>query len=75
MSIKCLLGVNTCELTPVILGVGARQGGLVCCSPWGHKELDMTERLNRTELMAPQIPFQQGEEQKANIIMLKLSNH
>ena len=19
---------------------------LVCCSPWGHKELDMTERLN-----------------------------
>ena len=22
------------------------QGGLVCCSPWGHKELDMTERLN-----------------------------
>ena len=22
------------------------QGGLVCCSPWGHKELDTTERLN-----------------------------
>ena len=22
------------------------QGSLVCCSPWGHKELDMTERLN-----------------------------
>ena len=21
-------------------------GGLECCSPWGHKELDMTERLN-----------------------------
>ena len=21
-------------------------GGLVCCSSWGHKELDMTERLN-----------------------------
>ena len=19
---------------------------LVCCSPWGHKELDMTEQLN-----------------------------
>ena len=29
-----------------ILGVGDGQGGLVCCSPWGHKELDMTERLN-----------------------------
>jgi len=26
------------------------QGGLVCCSPWGHKELDMTEQLNWTEL-------------------------
>ena len=27
-------------------GVGDEQGGLVCCSPWGHKELDMTEHLN-----------------------------
>ena len=27
-------------------GVGDRQGVLVCCSPWGHKESDMTERLN-----------------------------
>ena len=25
------------------LGVGDRQGGLVCCSPWGLKELDTTE--------------------------------
>ena len=22
------------------------QGSLVCCSPWGRKELDMTEQLN-----------------------------
>ena len=29
-------------------GVGDRQGGLVCCSPWGHKESDVTERLNWT---------------------------
>jgi len=28
------------------LGVGDGQGGLVCCSPWGHKELDMTQQLN-----------------------------
>ena len=27
-------------------GVRDRQGSLACCSPWGHKELDMTERLN-----------------------------
>ena len=27
-------------------GVGDRQGSLACCSPWGRKELDMTEQLN-----------------------------
>ena len=31
-------------------GVGQGQGGLAFCSPWGCKELDMTERLNWTEL-------------------------
>ena len=30
-------------------GVRAGQGGLVCCDSWGHKESDMTERLNWTE--------------------------
>ena len=30
-------------------GVGNGQGRLVCCSPWGHKESDMTEQLNWTE--------------------------
>ena len=25
------------------LGVGDGQGSLVCCSPWGHKESEMTE--------------------------------
>ena len=38
------------EWTP---GVGDGQGGLACCDSWGHKESDMTERLNWTEL----IPF------------------
>ena len=28
------------------LGVGDRQGSLACCSPWRHKELNMTEQLN-----------------------------
>ena len=32
------------------LGVGEGQGGLACCSSWGRKELDTTERLNWTEL-------------------------
>ena len=31
------------------LGVGDGQGSLVCCSPWGHKELDTTEWLNWTD--------------------------
>ena len=35
------------EQAPV---VGDGQGNLVCCSPWGHKESDTTERLNWTAL-------------------------
>ena len=27
-------------------GVGDGEGGLACCSPWGHKESDMAEQLN-----------------------------
>ena len=30
-------------------GAGDGQGSLACCSPWGHKESDMTEWLNWTE--------------------------
>ena len=29
-------------------GDGEGQGSLMCCSPWGHKELDMTGRLNNS---------------------------
>ena len=39
----CLLDEHEFEQVP---GVGDTQGSLVCCSPWGHKELDTTERLN-----------------------------
>ena len=28
------------------LGDGEGQGSLVCCSPWGHQESDLTEQLN-----------------------------
>ena len=37
------LGGHEFEQAP---GVGDGWGGLVCCSPWGRKELDTTERLN-----------------------------
>ena len=30
-----------------IPGVGDGQGRLACCRPWGHKQSDTTERLNR----------------------------
>ena len=38
-----LLNNHEFEQTP---GDGEGQGTLVCCSPWGHKESDMTEQLN-----------------------------
>ena len=34
------------------LGDSEGQGSLACCSPWGHKELDTTERLNKRSLMS-----------------------
>ena len=37
------LNGHECEQAP---GVGDGQGGLACCSPWCHKESDMTEQLN-----------------------------
>ena len=31
-------------------GVGDGQGGLACCSPWGPKESDTTERLENNKV-------------------------
>ena len=31
-----------------LMGDNEGQGSLACCSPWDHKELDMTERLNNS---------------------------
>ena len=39
---------HECEQT---LGDGEGQGSLACSSPWGHKESDMTERLNKNEVL------------------------
>ena len=33
-----------------ILWASEEQGSLACCSPWDHKELDMTEPLNKNNL-------------------------
>ena len=37
------------------LGAGDGQGGLVCCSPWGPEELDMTERLDNNRVFPAHI--------------------
>ena len=36
------MDVSLSELWELVM----EQGGLVCCSSWGHKESDTTERLN-----------------------------
>ena len=49
-------------------GNGEEQGSLACCSPWGHKESDTTERLNNSNilgwgqmhLLPPDLPDDQG---------------
>ena len=41
------LNGHGCEQTP---GDGEGQGSLVCCSPWGRKELDVTQRLNNNRV-------------------------
>ena len=34
---------NSVHMSLSKLGDSDRQGSLACCSPWGHKELDMIE--------------------------------
>ena len=38
------------------LGDSEGQASLACCSPWGHKELDMTEWLNNNKLLEGSLP-------------------
>ena len=55
------------------LGVGDGQGSLACCSLWGHKELDMTERLNWAEQISRsyQLTAESEEELKSLLIWVK----
>ena len=40
------------------LGDGEGQGGLACCSLWGHRESDMTGQLNNSPSTAVSLHFQ-----------------
>ena len=53
------------------LRVGDGQGGLVCCSPWGRKESDMTEWLNWTEQEQTRILIQPTQHEKKDYILDK----
>ena len=45
------------------LGDGEGQGSLACCSPWGHKQLDMTEQL-----------YNRAEHRECSLILIRLYN-
>ena len=38
-------------------GDGKGQGSLACCSPWGHKESDMTKELNNNNKCCVTLPL------------------
>ena len=38
---------SSMDMSSSKLWVGDGQGGLACCSPWGHRELDTTDRLTQ----------------------------
>ena len=40
--------LNGCEFEQAP-GDGEGQGSLACCSPWGRRELNMTEQLNNNK--------------------------
>ena len=44
--IRWLDGITNSMDTSEDSGDSEGQGSLVCCSPWGHRELDMNELLN-----------------------------
>jgi len=53
--------------------VGDGQGSLACCSPWGHKESDTTERLNWTECTYYVLAYSRSENVKYLLIIAAIS--
>ena len=39
------------------LGDGEIQGSLACCSPWGHKKSDTTEKLNNNKMVVGKLTY------------------
>ena len=59
------------------LGVGDGQGGLACCSPWGRKESDATERLNWTELIRQETELKdlEGYSKQLDFLLFTVREH
>ena len=55
-------------------GDGEGQGSLECCSPWGHKEWDMTEWLNTNNKVSN--PLSKNSEVSVQVLdcMVRLSS-
>ena len=49
-----MVGLRESEQVP---GDGEGQESLACCSPWGQKESDMTEKLNKISQICQDSPF------------------
>ena len=47
---------------------GEGQGSLVCCSPWGRKELDTTAQLNNTTTCIGRQIFYHQTSRKAHLL-------
>ena len=45
-SITDSMDMNLSKFKWWMMGDGGGQGSLACCSPWGHKESNMTQQLN-----------------------------
>ena len=43
---------DSMDISEQIVGENEGQGSLECCRPWGHKEFDTTEQLNRKPIGA-----------------------
>ena len=72
---RCLDGIidlNGHEFEPA-LGDGDGQGSLVCCSPWGCKELDMTEELNNNNIYNKIMQFATTWTGPENILLSEVS--
>ena len=56
------------------LGVGGGQGSLACCSPWGHKESDMTEQLNWLTVLFVEMNIAIASLENSREVLQKLKN-